>query len=150
MWSGESRSLVLAGGCVPGCVTTACLTTLLFTLSSESGLGDPESDEEEEESVLVWTAEASLKPKPLDVDKTGTRAPKSEDVPCVPLVYPRAEVSGPDPRDKPQENSKRRKLSPSESSVYSDVAAKSTTSIPAMVIPHLVSHRPVASTGPGI
>jgi len=126
---------------------------LAFTLNSESGLDDPESDEEEEESVLVWAAGASPKPKPLDMDETGTRAPKSEDVPCVPLVYPRAEVSslsGPDPRDKPQANSKRRKLSPSESSVYSDVAAKSTTSIPAMVIPHLVSHRPVASTGPGI
>jgi len=126
---------------------------LAFALSSESGFDEPESDEEEEECVLVWTAEASPKPKPLNVDKTGTRAPKSEDVPCVPLVYPTTEVSsvsGPDARDKSQGNSKRRRLSPSESSVYSDVAAKSTTSIPAMVIPHLVSHRPVASTGPGI
>jgi hypothetical protein len=141
---------------VAGCPCSVCdgeFDGLAFALSSESGLDDPESDEEDEESVSVWSAETSPKPKPRVVDKIGTRAPKSEDVPCVPLVYPTAEVSsvsGPDPRDEPQGNSKRRKLSPSESSVYSDVAVKSTTSIPAMVIPHLVSHRPVASTGPGI
>ena len=125
---------------------------LAFVLSSESGLDDSELDKEEE-SVLVWSAEASPNRKPLDVDKIGTRVPKSEDVPCVPLVYPTVEVSyvsSPDAHDEPQGNSKRRKLSPSESSVFSDVATKSTTSIPAMVIPHLVSHRSVASTGPGI
>lgn len=116
-----------------------------LALSSESSVRS-ESDEEEEESVLDWT---------LDEVATETRAPKFEDVPCVPLAGPTAgvssSVSGPEAPDEPRVNPKRRKLSPPRSpSIYSEVAAKSATSIPAMVIPHLVSHRPAAaSTGPG-
>jgi len=110
---------------------------------------ESESDDEEDGSVLDWTGSA------VDEDETGTRAAKSEGVPCVPLAGPTASVSpsvsGPGAPEDPRGNPKRRKLSPPRSpSIYSEVAAKSATSIPAMVIPHLVSHhRSVASIGPG-
>ena len=115
--------------------------------SSESSV---ESDDEEE-SVLDWS-ESSL--DSLDEVESEPRAPKSGDVPCVPLAGPTAgvssSVSGPEAPNEPRGNPKRRKLSPPRSpSTYSEAAAKSATSIPAMVIPHLVSHRPAASTGPG-
>jgi len=114
----------------------------------ESGLDVPESDEDEEESVLVWIAKTSPKSKPLDEDETGTRAPKPGDGPCVPLTGV-SSVSSPEAIDEPRGKSKRRKLSPA--SVYSDhPVEKSATSIPAMVIPHLVSPRPAAPTGPTI
>ena len=119
-----------------------------LSLSSELSVGS-ESDEEEE-SVLDWTGSA------LDEVETETRAPKSEGVPCVPLAGPTAgvssSVSGPEAPEDPRGNHKRRKLSPPRSSpsIYSEAATKSATSIPAMVIPHLVSHsRSAASIGPG-
>ena len=121
---------------------------LLFFFSSESSV---EPEEEDEESVLDWS-ESSL--DSLHEVETGTRAPKSGDVPFVPLPGPTAgvssSVSGPEAPNEPRGNPKRRKLSPPRSpSIYSEAAAKSATSIPAMVIPHLVSHRPATSTGPG-
>jgi hypothetical protein len=134
---------------MPGCVCSCGseFDGLDLALNSESGLDVPESDEDEEESVLVWIAKASPKSKPLDEDETGTRAPKPGDVPCLPLTGV-SSVSGPEAIDEPRGTSKRRKLSPT--SVYSDPVEKSATSIPAMVIPHLVSPRPVAPTGPTI
>jgi len=117
-------------------------------VARESGLDVPESDEDEEESVLVWTVETSPSSKPLDEVEIGTRAPKSGDVPCVSPTEV-SPVSGPEAIDEPRGKSKRRKLSP-VAPVYSDTVEKSATSIPAMVIPHLVSPRPVAPTGPTI
>jgi len=114
-----------------------------LSLSSELSVGS-ESDDEEE-SVLDWTGSA------LDEVETETRAPKSEGVPCVPPAGPTAgvsSVSGPEAPEDPRGNPKRRKLSPPRTpSIYSEAAAKSATSIPAMVIPHLVSRRSAASTG---
>jgi hypothetical protein len=119
-----------------------------LALNSESGLDVPESDEYEEESILVWIAKTSPKSKPLDEDETGTRAPKPGDVPCVSLTEV-SSASGLEAIDEPRGKSKRRKLSPG-ASVHSDAVEKSATSIPAMVIPHLVSPRAAAPTGPTI
>jgi len=124
----------------------------------ESGL-ELESDEEEEESILVWDESSSS--RSLDEAEVETeteiRADKSAEVPCEPLGCPTGDMSsesGPGVPDEPRGSSKRRKLSPS--SLHSEVAAtgKSATSIPAMVIPHLVGpphlvpHRPESPQDP--
>lgn len=113
--------------------------TRLLLLNSESGV-EPELEQDER----VLDRIGSSPPKSFGEVGTETRAPKSENVTCVPLASPTAgaspSVSGPEAPE--SRNPKRRKLSaPRSPSIYPEVAAKSATSIPAMVIPHLVSHR---------
>ena len=149
MSSGESRSRGWFPHHVPGCYIFLRISNGSDGLSLSSELSVESESDEEEESVLDWTGSA------LDGAETETRAPRSEGVPCVPLAGPTAgvssSVSGPEAPEDPRGNPKRRKLSPPRSpSIYSEATAKSATSIPAMVIPHLVSHhRSAASTGPG-
>jgi len=134
---------------------TAAPSCFFLLPCSESGLELEE--EEEEESILVWDESSSSRSLDEAETETEIRADKSEDVPCEPPGCPTGDMSsesGPGVPDEPRGSSKRRKLSPS--SLHSEVAAtgKSATSIPAMVIPHLVGpphlvpHRPESPQDP--
>ncbi|KAI0255957.1 hypothetical protein BJV78DRAFT_585336 [Lactifluus subvellereus] len=124
MLTGESRIMWRA--------PTAGGATVDFVNSEaepEPGLGD-----------VTWPE--SL-PHEREHDQTEIPA-QTDDVPCVPLICPDEEdVSAvSDPR--PERTSKRRRISPA--SLRLEHPPKSAVSIPAMVIPHLVSHGPMAST----
>jgi len=101
--------------------------------------------EPEGESILAWAESA---PQAVQEDDDDSRIPQAvpspdsddEDVAYVPLVCPTADVSSVSVSTTGrQANYKRRRISPP--TLYLEVPAKSTTSMPAMVIPHLVSHR---------
>jgi hypothetical protein len=110
------------------------LTNLLFCVRSEL---EPDLRPNQEERVLIWTESAAQAQPEADL-----HAPP-EDVPCLPLIRPVTDamsgLSSPELRGNP----KRPRLSPT--SLYSEVPTKPATSMPAMVIPHLVSHRTATS-----
>jgi len=106
---------------------------------------EPEVKSNQEERVLIL---AESTPQAQDEAEADLHA-LSERVPCVPLMCPVTDgmpgvslVSGPEL----QGNSKRVKrprLSPT--SLHSEVPTKPTPSIPAIIIPHLVSYRTATS-----
>ena len=99
---------------------------------------EQETKTNQEEHDLIWN-EAT--PKAQDDDEANLQAPP-EDVPCVRLITPRpGAISAHEPRG----NSKRPRISPTAVYPEREVLTKPATSIPAMIIPHLVSHRAASS-----
>jgi len=89
-----------------------------------------ETKTNQEEHVLIWN---EMTPKAQDEAQRNLQT-TPENVPCVRLISPvsRHEVQG---------NAKRPRISPAAVFPEPELLAKSATSIPAMIIPHLVSDR---------
>jgi hypothetical protein len=135
--TGESRN--------PAGLRFVLFLVLTAWLSNSEPEPEPESDSEEQQNSCVWDEPGA---QAQDESVAEARTPVSpDDVPCVPLVRPMVDVPAVS-RPGPQGNSKRRRISPV--SLYSAVPAKSTTSIPAMVIPHVAPRQSATSARPTV
>lgn len=98
-----------------------------------------ETKTDQEEHVLIWN---EMTPKAQDEDEANLQSPP-EDVPCVRLITP-VPVGAISPHEL-QRNAKRPRVSPAVLYPQPKVLTKPATSIPAMIIPHLVSQRTATS-----
>lgn len=104
---------------------------------------EPDVRSKREERVFILAAESTPQAQhEVEADLHALRG----HLPCVPLMRPVTDEMSGMPGPELQGDSKRVKrprLSPT--SLHSEVPTKPTPSIPAMVIPHLVSHRTATS-----
>jgi hypothetical protein len=111
------------------------LTDFAFFLNSDL---EQETKTNQVEHPLVWNETI---PKAQDEDEANLQTPP-EDVSCVRLIAP---VPGAISAHELQGNSKRPRISPGALYPEPEILRKPATSIPAMIIPHLVSHRTATS-----
>jgi hypothetical protein len=93
-----------------------------------------ETNANQNEHHLIWN-EAT--PNAQDEAEANLQAPP-EDIPCMRFIGPLASAI---PAHERQGNSKRPRTSPAALYPEAEILTKSATSIPAMIIPHLVSQR---------
>jgi hypothetical protein len=124
MLTGESRCAV-------------CDSLTNFSLLNSDLEQEIESKTNQEELVLIWNEATPKGLKAQDVTKPNLRTPPA-DVPCVRLMAP---VAGAIAVHELQGNAKRPRISPAALFPEPEVVSKPATSLPAMIIPHLVSHR---------
>ena len=99
---------------------------------------EQETKSKQEEHVLIWN---ETTPNVQDEDEANLRTPP-EDVPCVRLIAPvPGAISAP---EQLQRNSKRPRISPAALYPEPKVLTKPSTSMPAMIIPHLVVSPPTS------
>jgi hypothetical protein len=133
--TGESRN--------PAGLRFILFLVLTAWLSNSEPEPEPESDSEEQQNSCVWDEPGAQAQDESEAEAGMPASP--DDVPRVPLVRPMADVPAVS-RPGPQGNSKRRRISPD-----SAVPAKSTTtSIPAMVIPHVAPRQSATSARPTV
>jgi hypothetical protein len=100
---------------------------------------EQETKTDQEEHVSIWN---EMTPKAQDEAEANLQTPP-EDVTCVRLIAP---MPGAISAHGLQGNSKRPRISPAALHPEPEILTKPSTSIPAMIIPHLASHRTATSS----
>ena len=108
-------------------------TSSRFNLTILNRDSEQEARTNQEEDVLIWN-----EPTPTAQDEADANLQTPRNVPYMRLIAPVADAAL-------QGNSKRPRTSPAVLYPEPEVVIKPATSIPAMIIPHLVSHRTAIS-----
>lgn len=108
-------------------------TSSRFNLTILNSDSEQEAKTNQEEDVLIWN-----EPTPTAQDEADANLQTPRNVPYMRLIAPVADAAL-------QGNSKRPRMSPAVLYPEPEVVTKPATSIPAMIIPHLVSHRTAIS-----